>query len=124
MKPTEIPSHRTSASKSNSEPLLYRPAQIAKLLHCSEWWVKEQARKRRIPFSWIGGSYRFTEQHLAEIVRVFEVRPIGPPVASAPVGIAIPRQRSRQSMRPLEDRLEARPPRRSVRASPDSPNVT
>jgi hypothetical protein len=77
MKPAELSSRRTSASSSRSEPTLYRPAEIAKLLHCSEWWVKEQARKRRIPFSWIGGSYRFTEQHLAEIVRVFEVRPIG-----------------------------------------------
>lgn len=23
---------------------LYRPADVAKLLACSEWWVKEQAR--------------------------------------------------------------------------------
>lgn len=123
MKPAELPSRRTSVSKSNPEPTFYRPAQIAKLLHCSEWWVKEQARKRRIPFSWIGGSYRFTEQHLAEIVRVFEVRPIGSPAPPAPADIAIPRQRSRQSTKPSEERLRARPPRRAVRANTDSPNV-
>jgi hypothetical protein len=55
--------------------VLHRPAQIAKMLDCSEWWVKEQARKRRIPYAWIGGSYRFTDQHVAEIIRLFEVRP-------------------------------------------------
>ncbi|MER7275847.1 helix-turn-helix domain-containing protein [Dactylosporangium sp. NPDC000244] len=55
--------------------MLHRPAEVAKILDCSEWWVKEQARKRRIPFAWIGGSYRFTDEHLAEIIRIFEVRP-------------------------------------------------
>jgi hypothetical protein len=53
----------------------YRPAEVAAMLRCSEWWIKEQARRRRIPFSWIGGSYLFTEDHVTEIVRLFEVRP-------------------------------------------------
>lgn len=53
----------------------YRAAEVARMLRCSEWWVKEQARNRRIPYSWIGGSYLFTEQHIAEIVRLFEVQP-------------------------------------------------
>jgi hypothetical protein len=53
----------------------YRPAEVAALLHCSEWWVKEQARRRRIPYCWIGGSYRFTDEHVAEMARLFEVRP-------------------------------------------------
>jgi hypothetical protein len=46
-------------------------------LHCSEWWVKEQAGRRRIPFIWIGGRYLFTADHVAEIVQRFEVRPGG-----------------------------------------------
>jgi hypothetical protein len=46
------------------------------MLRCSEWWIKEQARRRRIPYSWIGGSYLFTEAHVAEIVRLFEVQPV------------------------------------------------
>jgi hypothetical protein len=62
----------------------YRPAEVAKLLHCSEWWIKEQARKRRIPFCWIGGSYLFTDDHVAEIVRIFEVRPAEDHVAAVP----------------------------------------
>ena len=60
-------------------PVLYRPAQIADVLGCSEWWVKEQARRRRIPFTRLGGSYRFTADHLAEIIRIFEERPLAPP---------------------------------------------
>ncbi|WP_328888351.1 helix-turn-helix domain-containing protein [Streptomyces sp. NBC_00316] len=54
---------------------LYRPAEIAEALGCSEWWVKEQARKGRIPFTRTGGSYRFTAEHYQEIIRVFEERP-------------------------------------------------
>lgn len=54
----------------------YRAAEVARMLRCSEWWIKEQARRRRIPFCWIGGSYLFTEAHVAEIVRLFEVQPV------------------------------------------------
>ena len=54
----------------------YRAAEVARMLRCSEWWVKEQARRRRIPFCWIGGSYLFTDEHVADIVRLFEVRPV------------------------------------------------
>lgn len=42
----------------------YRAADVAERLHCSVWWVKEQARRRRIPYCWIGGSYRFTDEHI------------------------------------------------------------
>lgn len=62
--------------RSGPAPLpLHRPADVARMLQCSEWWVKEQARKRRIPFSLIGGSYRFTDEHVAEVIRLFEQRP-------------------------------------------------
>ena len=54
----------------------YRAAEVARMLRCSEWWVKEQARQRRIPFCWIGGSYLFTDAHIAAIVRLFEVQPV------------------------------------------------
>jgi hypothetical protein len=54
----------------------YRAAEVARILRCSEWWVKEQARQRRIPFCWIGGSYLFTDAHVAAIVRLFEVQPV------------------------------------------------
>lgn len=94
-------------------PPLYLPREIAKALGCSEWWVKEQARKRRIPFSWIGGSYRFTEEHLTEIIRLFEV----PATHSAPPKadvVDLPRlPQTRTPTAPMQ--LTARPPRRALR---------
>ncbi|HEX6682619.1 MAG TPA: helix-turn-helix domain-containing protein [Candidatus Limnocylindrales bacterium] len=57
------------------------PSEVAELLRCSEWWVKEQARRGRIPHSRIGGGYRFTDEHVAEIVRIFEHRPGDQPAA-------------------------------------------
>ena len=53
----------------------HNAADVAAILGCSQWWVKNQARQRRIPYCWIGGSYRFTDQHVTEIGRIFEVRP-------------------------------------------------
>ena len=67
---------------------LYRPAEVAELLGCSQWWVKDQARRRRIPFCWIGGSYRFTEEHIAAIVRLFEVQPVEPGMLVSPIAAA------------------------------------
>jgi hypothetical protein len=64
----------------------YRPTEVARLLHCSEWWVKDQAHHRRIPFSWIGGSYLFTEQHIAAIIRLFEVQPVEPGTSMSQAG--------------------------------------
>jgi hypothetical protein len=87
----------------------YRPAEVARLLRCSEWWVKEQARRRRIPFCWIGGSYLFTDEHIAAIVRLFEVRPSDPgPVA----GTARTVRPSAVPGGDASSRLRARPPRR------------
>jgi hypothetical protein len=81
------------------------------VLRCSVWWVKEQARHRRIPYCWIGGSYRFTAEHLAEIVHLFEVRPVEAGTSVGPV-----RQSARSTTGEQESdsvvRLHARPPRR------------
>jgi hypothetical protein len=94
----------------------HRAADVARRLRCSEWWVKEQARRRRIPYCRIGGSYRFTDEHVAEIARIFEVRPDDTPAKSVP----------RQPVPPLIAetgsvvRLTARRPRRSRGASQDA----
>jgi hypothetical protein len=107
-------------------PQLLKPRDVARALGCSEWWVKEQARKGRIPFSWIGGSYRFTLEHLQEIIRVFEHRPV--PVTSE----AVTGQRrsirtraggraagaARAARAPQTNRLTARPPRRTLQTPP------
>ena len=72
-----MPGGRAPAARAaaDSLPPLYLPSDIAEALHCSEWWVKEQARRGRIPFSKPGGRYQFTSEHFAEILRIFESRP-------------------------------------------------
>lgn len=98
-------------------PVLHRAADVARILGCSEWWVKEQARKRRIPYSFIGGSYRFTDQHIIEIVKLFEVRP-DEPGESAP----LPRRAAAQGRADdgrASRRLVARTPRRTRMATLD-----
>ena len=97
----------------------YRPAEAAKMLHCSEWWLKEQARKRRVPFSWIGGSYRFTSEHIAEIVRIFEVRPDARHLDTTSTN---PTRRAQQAVPRTAPatQLTARKPRRAVKAEQDA----
>jgi hypothetical protein len=116
MRPAELPSRRTSqANSASTHETFYRPAELARVLHCSEWWVKEQARKRRIPFSWIGGSYLFTPNHLAEIVTLFEMRPTGEQAPSREPK-SIKRAPKPSTNEPMT-RLKARPPRRALSAN-------
>lgn len=94
----------------------YRAVEVAALLRCSEWWVREQARHRRIPYAWIGGSYLFTAEHVAEIVRRFEVQPVDEPT---PVNVV--RLSSRNAVGDREQAppvlLRARPPLRARNAA-------
>ncbi|WP_236241689.1 helix-turn-helix domain-containing protein [Streptomyces sp. CC228A] len=98
-----------SATAVATLPHLFRPAEIAEALGCSEWWIKEQARQRRIPFTRLGGAYRFTVEHVSEIVRLFEERP----TRSVNARDAVPAQRTRRhrNAEPTA-RLVARPARR------------
>lgn len=59
----------------NPGPRVYTAAEASVLLRCKASWLEDQARRRRIPFSMIGGSYRFSDQHVAEIIAIYEQRP-------------------------------------------------
>jgi hypothetical protein len=96
----------------------YRPAEVARMLRCSEWWVKEQARNRRIPFSWIGGSYLFTDEHIAAIVRLFEVQPTETTATAAASGRASRRNTDETDGAAI--RLSARIPRRARTTATDA----
>jgi hypothetical protein len=103
----------------SAAPTFYRPAEVAAMLRCSEWWIKEQARNRRIPYAWIGGSYLFTEQHIAEIVHRFEVLPVEEPMTMPPARRAAGRAGADDGGPVV--RLQSRPPRRArVVAEPKS----
>ncbi len=99
----------------NALPILYCPADIAGALDMSEWWVKEQARRGRIPFTKPGRSYRFTAEQFAEILRIYESRPV---LAPAP-RLASTENVSKKPNRPHQPveapaRLRARVPRRAA----------
>lgn len=92
---------------------LLTPAEVARTLRCSEWWVKEQARRRRIPFTKTGGAYRFTREHVHEIVRIFEHGPGERPEPEMTPG------RRRAEVPPVRPvvQLRARRPRRACSAA-------
>ncbi|MBW1597936.1 helix-turn-helix domain-containing protein [Streptomyces sp. JJ38] len=113
---TGLPGSGAEAARSR----LYRPEEIAEVLGCSAWWVKDRARRRLIPHTRVGRAYRFTADHLAEIVRLYEERPTLPPRAVAavagPVSMSAPQAgppRPRRSPGTSAPRLRARPPRRT-----------
>ncbi|WP_369077236.1 helix-turn-helix domain-containing protein [Paractinoplanes aksuensis] len=60
---------------SPSTPEIYTAAEAAEILRVKRTWLERKAAARRIPFTMLGGSYRFTPEHLQEIVRKFEEFP-------------------------------------------------
>ncbi|MFC1417790.1 DNA-binding protein [Streptacidiphilus cavernicola] len=83
--------------------------------------MKEQARRRRIPFSRLGGSYRFTAEHLQEIIAIFEERP---DPGADPTSSVLPASRSPYRRTAAQGvRLTARPPRRARNTSTRRPDT-
>ncbi|MFF5227477.1 helix-turn-helix domain-containing protein [Dactylosporangium sp. NPDC000521] len=91
---------------------LLLPCEVAALLRCSEWWVKEQARNGFIPYVRVAGGFRFTEEHVAAIIERLEVRPA---VEATPVVVVEP-TRPAPVGRPVTH-LRPRVPRRAQRAA-------
>ncbi|QEU92853.1 DNA-binding protein [Streptomyces kanamyceticus] len=95
-------------------PTSYSAGEVAASLGCSEWWVKEQARRRRIPFLRSGGGYRFTSDHVQEIFHLLEERPSQ---ASAVEGSSPPRRCANTQPTKSVTSLRARSPRRARKAA-------
>jgi excisionase family DNA binding protein len=74
--------------------LVFTVDQAAETLHVKKSWLERQAGQRRIPFTMLGGSYHFTEEHLLKIVRQFETSPGLVVDDPAPLSIVRPRRRS------------------------------
>jgi excisionase family DNA binding protein len=80
--------------------------EAAEILKVKQSWLERQAAARKIPFTMLGGSYRFSDGHLAEIVQMNEVMPV-PVAADAP---APPRpRRKRGTAIPAVTPLRPRP---------------
>ncbi|WP_328731856.1 helix-turn-helix domain-containing protein [Streptomyces caniferus] len=106
--PVSVPTPHAAAL-----PRLYLPVEVAAVLGCSAWWVKDRARRRLIPFTRVGRAYRFTGEHLAEIIRMHEARPVTPQQGAAtPPAPKAPTSRPSPSSAVPTARLRARPPRR------------
>jgi hypothetical protein len=90
--------------------VLYTKDEAAAILRVKVSWLERRAAARRIPFSLLGGAYRFTPEHLAEIVRLSE--PDGLAVAAAPPRVERRGRRPRAANRQPADGfvpLRARP---------------
>src|SRR5690348_17812910 len=56
-------------------PALYTAAEAAEILRVKKSWLERQAAARKIPFTMLGGAYRFTDGHLAAIIQLHEMMP-------------------------------------------------
>jgi len=56
-------------------PALYTAAEAAEILRVKQSWLERQAAARKIPFAMLGGAYKFSADHLAAIVQIFEMMP-------------------------------------------------
>jgi excisionase family DNA binding protein len=65
----------TAQTPSYGTPALHTAEEAAAILRVKKSWLERQAAARKIPFTVLGGSYRFTSAHLAEIVRLYEQLP-------------------------------------------------
>jgi excisionase family DNA binding protein len=79
-----------AARRRQGPPVLYTAEEAAAILRVKRSWLERQAAGRKIPFTMLGGSYRFTPAHLAEIVLMHEKPP-------APRNDAPARGRTRRS---------------------------
>jgi excisionase family DNA binding protein len=95
--------------------VMHTAEEAARLLKVKRSWLERQAAARKIPFSMLGGSYRFSDRHLAEIVRLNEVPPaLSAPDAPAPAGTPRKTQTGEESpatVAPLRPRPRAGPRR-------------
>jgi excisionase family DNA binding protein len=60
---------------SRGTPALYTATEAAEILKVKKSWIERQAAARKIPFTMLGGSYRFTDRHLATIILMHEMMP-------------------------------------------------
>ena len=94
--------------ESSGTPAVYTLAEAAAILRVKESWLERQAAARKIPFTMLGGAYRFTTEHLTAIVRIHEKTP-DQESSGAPASDAKEISRTRPSSVPLLTPLQPRP---------------
>ena len=89
---TTLVNTTNSPRRAAQELVLYTKHEAAEILRVKVSWLERRAATRQIPFSLLGGAYRFTPEHLAEIVRLSEQGE----AAAAPAQPRAERQRRRR----------------------------
>ena len=64
-----------TAGNSQGALTLYTTEEAAEILRVKKSWLERQAAARKIPFTMLGRSYRFTSAHLSAIVLMHEQAP-------------------------------------------------
>jgi len=67
-----------TAGNSQGALTVYTAEEAAEILRVKKSWLERQAAARKIPFTMLGRSYRFTSAHLSAIVRMHEQAPAPP----------------------------------------------
>jgi excisionase family DNA binding protein len=67
----------TTAENSQGPPTLFTAEEAAEILRVKKSWLERQAAARKIPFTMLGRSYRFTSA-LDAIVKMHEAAPASP----------------------------------------------
>lgn len=96
----------------NTPIIVYTADEAAKILRVKKSWLERQAAARKIPFSMLGGCYRFSETDLTDILRINKQSPR----TSEPPPRRVPRQRSvdPQAVTALRPRPRQSGPRRAA----------
>lgn len=94
--------------------IVYTADEAAKILRVKKSWLERQAAARKIPFSMLGGGYRFTDADLADILLITKRSPREPEQITAPR--RVPRQRpvDEQAVTALRPRPRQNGPRRAA----------
>jgi len=102
-------------SESKKPLAVYTKFEAAEILRVKVSWLERRAAKRLIPFSMLGGEYRFTDEHLQAILRLNESTPSAAPPEATVMEPAPRRRRTgpRPTPRTSVAPLRARAPKRA-----------
>jgi len=64
-----------SADHGAGAPTLYTAEEAAEILRVKKSWLERQSAARKVPFTMLGGAYRFSLAHLVAIVQMHEQAP-------------------------------------------------
>ncbi|GAB3462440.1 helix-turn-helix domain-containing protein [Actinophytocola sediminis] len=89
-------------------PVLYTTDEAADILRVRKSWLERQAAARKVPFTLLGGSYRFSVAHLHEIVHIFEPDPSTVVISTPRIAMRRGTQPTGKKATPLQARHRTR----------------